>query len=203
MENFVVFGRGELCIFTLNFLLEKSKNVIFVPDLPEPSWQDSVVKYCEENKIKIVLFDQIKNSVVENSIGISIYYRKIFKFELINSFKYFVNLHNGPLPKYRGVNPINWALKNNEEQHGVTLHLIDEGIDTGDILDQEIFSISSDLEVIEVYKLCIEAGKKIINRSILNLEKLKPIKQDHNKALYYSNKDFDKLGDRKNFRRNG
>ena len=91
---------------------------------------------------------------------------------LINKFKYFVNIHNGPLPKYRGVNPINWALKNNENSHGVTLHHIDEGIDTGDIIDQEIFSIDSNLEVIDVYNQCISAGKKIIQNSILKIDSL-------------------------------
>lgn len=201
MYKFLVFGRGELAIFALKYL--NSKNVLmgFVPDLPEPKWQDSVVDYCNENSIKIFDFKNIENLIEPNVIGVSIYFRKIFRQELISKFVYFVNLHNGPLPKYRGVNPVNWALKNNEREHGVTLHDIDQGIDTGDILDQEIFDIHNDMEVVDVYRLCIDSGKKIIERSILKIHTLPRTAQDNSLATYYSAKDFEKLGDRKDFRR--
>ena len=105
------------------------------------------------------------------------------------------------MPKYRGVNPINWALKNKEPIHGVTLHHIDEGIDTGDIIDQEIFDINENLEVIDVYRLCIDAGKKVIERSLLNIESINPSIQDESKSSYYSMDDFEKLGNRKYFTR--
>ena len=44
------------------------------------------------------------------------------KQNFIDSCKNIINLHNSPLPKYRGVRPINWALKNGEHSHGVTIH---------------------------------------------------------------------------------
>ena len=201
MHKFLVFGRGELAIYTLNYLNSNNALMGFVPDLPEPEWQESVVSYCKENSIKIFEFTNVEKIIEPNVIGVSIYFRKIFKQDLINKFTYFVNLHNGPLPRYRGVNPINWALKNNELKHGVTLHDIDSGIDTGDIIDQEIFDINTDMEVIDVYNLCIDVGKKIIDRSILKIHTLPRVIQDDSVATYYSAKDFEKLEDRKNFRR--
>lgn len=54
-----------------------------------------------------------------------------------------VNLHPSLLPKYRGQHVINWAIINGEIETGITFHLIDEGIDTGDILYQKVISISS------------------------------------------------------------
>jgi len=48
-----------------------------------------------------------------------------------------INVHPSLLPKYRGAAPINWALIRGEEQTGVTIMLMDEGMDTGDILTQE------------------------------------------------------------------
>jgi len=201
MYEYIVFGRGELAIFALKYL--KSNNVLkgFVPDLPELDWQDSVVDFCKKNNICIIDFEEVENYISSETIGLSIYFRKIFRSELINKFKYFVNLHNGPLPKYRGVNPVNWALKNNENSHGVTLHHIDEGIDTGDIIDQEIFSINNNLEVIDVYRMCIKAGKKLIEKSILKIDTLPRTIQDDFISLYYSKSDFGDLGDRKNFKR--
>jgi len=48
-----------------------------------------------------------------------------------------INVHPSLLPKYRGAAPINWALIRGEEKTGVTMMLMDQGMDTGDILAQE------------------------------------------------------------------
>ncbi len=47
-----------------------------------------------------------------------------------------VNVHGALLPEYRGSNPIQWALLNNEPETGVTLHYMDANFDTGDIIAQ-------------------------------------------------------------------
>jgi methionyl-tRNA formyltransferase len=47
-----------------------------------------------------------------------------------------VNLHPSLLPKYRGRAPINWAILKGEEEVGLTAHYVDEGMDTGDIIQQ-------------------------------------------------------------------
>jgi methionyl-tRNA formyltransferase len=48
----------------------------------------------------------------------------------------FINCHAGALPFYRGRNVLNWALINDAKEFGVTVHYVDEGIDTGDIIHQ-------------------------------------------------------------------
>ncbi len=53
-----------------------------------------------------------------------------------------INCHAGKLPFYRGRNILNWALINDEKEFGITVHYVDEGIDTGDILAQRIFPIT-------------------------------------------------------------
>jgi folate-dependent phosphoribosylglycinamide formyltransferase PurN len=59
------------------------------------------------------------------------------KYSSINSK--FVNIHVGITPKYRGVHGTYWALVNNDvENSGVTVHFVDEGIDTGNIINQAI-----------------------------------------------------------------
>ncbi len=54
----------------------------------------------------------------------------------------FVNVHPSLLPKYRGGNPYSAIIMNGEKESGVTLHLMDEGFDTGDILLQKTFKIN-------------------------------------------------------------
>lgn len=55
-----------------------------------------------------------------------------------------VNCHAGALPFYRGCNPINWAIINGETRFGVTVHAVDEGIDTGDVILQTFAPIGPD-----------------------------------------------------------
>lgn len=53
-----------------------------------------------------------------------------------------INCHAGKLPFYRGRNILNWALINDEQEFGITVHYVDEGIDTGDIIRQRCYPIT-------------------------------------------------------------
>jgi methionyl-tRNA formyltransferase len=55
-----------------------------------------------------------------------------------------INVHAGALPFYRGRNVLNWAIINGETSFGVTCHYVDEGIDTGDIIEQRMLPIGQD-----------------------------------------------------------
>ena len=72
-------------------------------------------------------------------------FNQIFKTEIINLPKLkTINCHAGKLPFYRGRNILNWALINDEKEFGITVHYIDEGIDTGDIVLQRTYPISDE-----------------------------------------------------------
>lgn len=76
---------------------------------------------------------------------VSMSFNQIFKRKITNLPKYgTINCHAGKLPFYRGRNILNWALINDEKEFGITVHFIDEGIDTGDIILQRTFPISDD-----------------------------------------------------------
>src|SRR5436190_6827675 len=55
-----------------------------------------------------------------------------------------INCHAGKLPFYRGRNILNWVLINDEKEFGITVHYIDNTIDTGDIILQRVFGISDE-----------------------------------------------------------
>jgi phosphoribosylglycinamide formyltransferase 1 len=52
-----------------------------------------------------------------------------------------VNIHPSLLPKYRGLNAIEQALAHQEREYGITIHYVDEGMDTGDIIVQRSFMV--------------------------------------------------------------
>ena len=82
----------------------------------------------------------ICNSIEDADIIISVLYDKIFKMKQLQNKSAF-NFHPGVLPDYRGSGNYSWCLINEEKETGITLHLIDEGIDTGDIISIEKFKI--------------------------------------------------------------
>jgi len=78
-------------------------------------------------------------------ILVSMSYDQIFHQRIIATMSQgIINCHAGALPFYRGRNPLNWALLNGENSFGITVHFIDEGIDTGDVLLQRLVPIGPD-----------------------------------------------------------
>lgn len=67
---------------------------------------------------------------------------EIFRKDLINlAPKGCINLHTAMLPKYRGLMPSFWVLKNSEQMTGVSVFFVDEGVDSGPIISQRAVEI--------------------------------------------------------------
>jgi len=77
-----------------------------------------------------------------------------------------INVHASLLPKYRGAAPIHWAVINGEQVTGVTTMLMDEGLDTGDILLQRELPVSPAATAGEVHDLLAEAGAELLVRTL-------------------------------------
>ncbi len=79
----------------------------------------------------------------EADIFVSMSFNQIFKERIIEfPREKTINCHAGKLPFYRGRNVLNWALINDEKEFGITVHYVDSGIDTGDIILQKTFPIN-------------------------------------------------------------
>jgi methionyl-tRNA formyltransferase len=74
------------------------------------------------------------------------------------------NLHPGPLPRYAGLNAVSWALYHGEVTHGVTVHWMLPGIDTGPIAYQELFPIEETDTGVTVSLKCIRIGLQLMDR---------------------------------------
>lgn len=84
---------------------------------------------------------------------VSMSFNQIFRKQIINLPKLkTINCHAGKLPFYRGRNILNWAIINDEKEFGITVHYIDEGIDTGDIILQRTFPITDE----DTYKTLLD-----------------------------------------------
>lgn len=131
--------------------------VVTTPDQPIGRKQiltPSPVKIiAQKNNLKLTQPEKIRNNnefltLLKNQkpkLIVVAAYGKILPVEIINLPEHgCLNVHASLLPKYRGASPIQTALLNGDKETGVTIILMDQGIDTGDIISQEKISISED-----------------------------------------------------------
>ncbi len=114
-------------------------------------------------------------------------YGKLLPKEILEMPKYgCVNVHASLLPKYRGAAPIQWAVVNGEKESGVATMLMDEGMDTGDILDVEKVKIPEDMTGGELFDTLAEVGAELLCKTLIKLENgtAKRQKQDEALATY-------------------
>jgi methionyl-tRNA formyltransferase len=99
-----------------------------------------------------------------------------------------INVHMGLLPQYRGVNGVRWALLNGEQETGVTMHYMDEGIDTGDMISRVSFPITPEDDILSLMKKSRIAGLHLLKTTWPQIEagNVQRMPQDESQAGYYS-----------------
>jgi UDP-4-amino-4-deoxy-L-arabinose formyltransferase/UDP-glucuronic acid dehydrogenase (UDP-4-keto-hexauronic acid decarboxylating) len=98
------------------------------------------------------------------------------------------NLHPGPLPQYAGLNVASWAIYNGERTHGVTLHWMDEGIDTGPVALSASFTLMPTDTGLSVSGKCVRHGIRLVRelmRTALEDPSQIPRLQQERKARRY------------------
>ena len=144
----LVIGDGRWAADSLMPLINAGHEIAGVVLRNEPS-DDSLGSAARGLEIKVLKPENVNTPDFVNvvtdmgvDLGLSIACNQIMKTPLLNApLRGFVNFHAGKLPKYRGRNIINWAIINGETEIGLTAHVVDTGIDTGDILLQRSLPI--------------------------------------------------------------
>jgi len=114
-----------------------------------------------------------------------------------------VNFHDGPLPNYAGLNAPVWALLNREKRHGITWHMIEGGVDEGDIIEQRMFDISVDDTALTLNTKCFEAAIDSFPKLLTALESGTPnrVPQDLSFRHYFGRDDRPKSAAQLDFSR--
>ncbi|WP_274519224.1 formyltransferase family protein [Legionella worsleiensis] len=99
-----------------------------------------------------------------------------------------INFHNAPLPQYAGVHALSWAILNNEPEHGVTWHVMNERIDEGNILKQARFPIDVQETALSLSLKCYPHALSLFNELIEELQNtsITSIPQDITQSSFYS-----------------
>lgn len=93
-----------------------------------------------------------------------------------------INLHASLLPQYRGASPVQQSLLNGDAKSGVTSMMMEEGLDTGDILETIEFEIPAKMRLHALMQQLTEDASLLTLSTVRNFENIKPVKQDENKA---------------------
>jgi natural product biosynthesis luciferase-like monooxygenase protein len=99
-----------------------------------------------------------------------------------------INFHDGPLPRYAGLNAPVWALLSGETRHGVSWHRMAARADAGELLEQEHFEVPPQSSAFELNARCHSAGLASFERLLDALEagQLQPLAQNFAERSYFS-----------------
>ncbi|MHA6763349.1 formyl transferase [Streptacidiphilus sp. PAMC 29251] len=201
MKRAAVLGKGSLAAHACAAIAALPDTVLetVVPIADEPDWDIRLSDYVAGRwpATRIVRSGDWRGLEGRFDLVFSVLYDRIIGPDLIDRADRIINFHPGRLPHYRGVRPVNWALRNREHLHGVTIHVIDTGVDTGPILAEALFSIWPDFdEVRDVWQRSMKHGRLLISDTLPRLDLIVPRVQDEAQAATHRSRDNHQLGDR-------
>ncbi|MCS7165058.1 MAG: methionyl-tRNA formyltransferase [Candidatus Calescibacterium sp.] len=205
----VLFSSGSLSLRIIPYIYEISPEFVLVTKVDKPQGRGMKIKpniVKQEvsrlpTKIKIYEFSSLKRieSEIEREnyeklvgelkntdIAISCDIGLIIPKELIDLPGIFINIHPSLLPLYRGPSPIQYALLNGDKLTGITICLLSEEIDKGDIILQSVLEIDEDSNYETLKQQLSELALITLKRFIklYSEKKLSYLKQDETKATY-------------------
>ncbi|WP_287443783.1 methionyl-tRNA formyltransferase [Algoriella sp.] len=201
----VFMGTPEFAVASLNEINTNSHHeivgVVTVPDKPSGRGQkmnlSDVKKYAVEHNLPLAQPEKLRDEdFIETlkswnaDVFVVVAFRMLPQSVWSIPSKGTFNLHGSLLPQYRGAAPINWAVMNGEKETGVTTFLIDEKIDTGNILIADKVTIGENDNVGVIHDQLMQIGAKLVVKTLDGLENetLKPHPQDETIELKHAPK---------------
>ncbi len=201
MLNCVIIGNGPMALSAIRTILKAADIflALVLHDVAEEAGADSLRAVCAQSDIPVLGFTKVNDPTCLEAIAAA---EPDYVFN-INSFKILgaallsiprrgaINFHNGPLPRYGGLNVCSWAILNGESEYGVTWHLMEGRIDRGDILLQQGFEIGPGATTASLILKCLMVGVQSFPALLQGLidKNLVQAAQDQSVASYFSKGD--------------
>jgi methionyl-tRNA formyltransferase len=163
MLDVVFLGGKEIGFQCLCMLYDLSEKLnINIVGIGASKKGKKVIEFSKLHGLKII--DSI---IPECGIIVSVQYDKILtKSEIKKASIIAVNLHMAPLPEYRGCNQFTYAILNQDDIFGVTLHKIVSNVDSGPILFEDRFTVPKKCWVYELYQYTYKHAIELFSNSI-------------------------------------
>lgn len=197
----VLVGQAAFGKDCLQALLNQGENIVGVITVPEEANRPNPVKELALEKNIPVLQPEGKSphrlkhpsvapwvTELKPDLFALVFVTDFMPLETIQRATYGgINYHPSLLPKYRGGAAINWAVISGEKETGVTIHYIDEGVDTGEIILQEKVKVDDNDSVGSVYfKKLYPLGIRLVTAAValIREDKAPRIPQDESQASF-------------------
>ncbi len=148
----------------------------------------SVKVLAQNNKIEVLQPNRLTDEGIKNAIEsvnpdyiIVAAFGQILPRDILNIAPC-INLHASILPQYRGASPVQQSLLNGDKKSGVTSMLMEEGLDTGDILEILEFTIPEDMRLYALMNQLTQDACKLTLSTIRNFKNIKAKKQNSDKS---------------------
>jgi methionyl-tRNA formyltransferase len=197
----VFFGTPTFAIPTLKSVLQGPDELIAVVTQPDREkgrgrkvTPSPVKELCLQHGLILLQPEKVRDEVFQEKIKglqpelfVVVAYGQILPKSLLQIPKRgAVNVHASLLPKYRGAAPIPWAILKGERVTGVTTMMMDEGMDTGDILLQTEIPVGEEETSETLHDQLALLGAELLLETVRGMKagNIHPIPQDHSKATY-------------------
>ncbi|MBS1759480.1 MAG: formyl transferase [Bacteroidetes bacterium] len=190
-----IAGKNNIAVAITEHLLTTFPNIeiLFISnksDTGENGFQRSFKLFCNVNRIREVTLKDVYSE--SDLIFLSLEFDTIINPSLFLTSELF-NIHFSLLPEYKGMYTSALPILEGKFYSGVTLHKIDEGIDTGDIIAQTKFEIDDEMTAEQLYGLYVDYGAVLIKENLSDILNNSYIAERQQKALssYNSKKRID------------
>jgi len=181
----IFLGEKPLALKCLKILMKRKdvKIIGLVTRIGENFWwkPEKLLNYAKEKKIKIIKKESLKK--IKPDITISVLYPFILEKKILLNAKLCINLHQAPLPELKGKYSNYHCIVNNMKYFGSTLHIMNEKLDNGNIIDKKIFKVNQNDTSYELYKKNDQIAYEIFKKNINNIVKFKFRSYKQNKSL--------------------
>ena len=132
-------------------------------------------KICVINEIEMTKFEAELNKILitekVNFICLAGFMKMLSKKFVNNWNKKIINIHPSLLPSFPGLNPVEQALDKGVKYTGCTIHFVDEGMDTGQIIDQRVIKVKRKISLEKLTKKILKEEHFLFIKVLLYLEK--------------------------------
>ena len=184
--NILFMGTPDFAQESLKSLVESDYNIIgVVTNVDKPKGRGMkmlytpVKEYDLEKNIPVYQPEKVRNNTefiekikeLNPDVICVVAYGKILPKEILDIPKYgCINVHASLLPKYRGADPIQWAVLNGDKETGVTTMYMDIGMDTGDMILTEKTQIGEEETTGELWDRLSKIGGNLLVETLKQIE---------------------------------
>lgn len=188
-----IAGKNNIAVDCLSFaisLLDKKEICVVLNrnDRLKNTWQKSLGFFAKKEGIEIKTLEEVEK--IADIVFLSLEFDRIVKPEKFNTNRLY-NIHFSFLPEFKGMYTSLLPILLGKKYSGVTLHKIDRGIDTGDIIKQKKFEISG-LTSYQLYCMYLNIGTEMVCKNMETLleHEVHSLPQSPLNSTYYSKSSF-------------